>query len=307
MRVGLLVPTLNAGSSWVDWLGALAHQTLQPDACLIVDSSSSDETVHLAREAGHQVVSIAKAQFDHGGTRQLGVMQLADCDVVVCMTQDAILADPDSLAKLIHPFHDELVAVTYGRQLPAANANPLATHARLFNYPPRSSQRSLANRGTLGLKAAFCSNSFAAWRTSALLAAGGFPSRVLLAEDMQAASKLLLHGYTLRYIADATVYHSHNYRAIEEFRRYFDIGASHLGAHWMLDTFGRVEGEGLRFLRSEWQYLRKHGLKWRTRSLIHTFMKLLGYKLGLKSRHVPISWIRLTSMHPNWWRNDNTQ
>jgi len=43
-KVGLIVPTLNAGSLWESWLKAFEQQTRKPDCLLVIDSSSSDGT-----------------------------------------------------------------------------------------------------------------------------------------------------------------------------------------------------------------------------------------------------------------------
>jgi rhamnosyltransferase len=43
-KVGLIVPTLNAGSLWESWLKAFEQQTRKPDCLLVIDSSSSDNT-----------------------------------------------------------------------------------------------------------------------------------------------------------------------------------------------------------------------------------------------------------------------
>ncbi len=72
-KVGLIVPTLNAGSLWESWLKAFEQQTRKPDCLLVIDSSSSDDTVALARAHGFDVQVIPKSEFNHGGTRQFGV------------------------------------------------------------------------------------------------------------------------------------------------------------------------------------------------------------------------------------------
>ena len=68
-KVGLIVPTLNAGSLWNFWLKAFEQQTQKPDCLLVIDSSSSDDTVALARDHGFDVRVIPKSEFNHGGTR----------------------------------------------------------------------------------------------------------------------------------------------------------------------------------------------------------------------------------------------
>ena len=176
-KVGLIVPTLNAGSLWESWLKAFEQQTVKPDALLVIDSSSSDNTAALARAHGFDVQVIPKPEFNHGGTRQFGVNVLSAVDIVVFLTQDALLASPDAIERLLAAFADERVGAAYGRQLPHRNAGPIAAHARLFNYPDESQLRTLEDRTRFGIKTVFISNSFAAYRRSALMAGRRLPCR----------------------------------------------------------------------------------------------------------------------------------
>ena len=123
-KVGLIVPTLNAGSLWESWLKAFEQQTRKPDYLLVIDSSSSDDTINLARAQGFDVQVIPKAEFNHGGTRQFGVTLLSSVDIIVFLTQDALLASPDAIEMLLAAFADEQVGAAYGRQLPHRNAGP---------------------------------------------------------------------------------------------------------------------------------------------------------------------------------------
>src|SRR6202007_1280250 len=118
-----------------------------------------------------------------------------DADICVFLTQDAILAAPDSIGNLVSAFEDQQIALAYGRQLPHRNARPLETHARLFNYHTRHEVRSYSDKDKLGFKVFFCSNSFAAYRKSALSEIGGFPSDSIMGEDAIVSAKLLLGGY----------------------------------------------------------------------------------------------------------------
>ena len=96
LRTTLIIPTKNGGPLFKKLIVSLAMQTHQPDELLLLDSESADETVREAVEAGFSVVAIPRASFDHGGTRQYGV-ERATGDVVIFMTQDAALTDPDAL------------------------------------------------------------------------------------------------------------------------------------------------------------------------------------------------------------------
>ncbi|HNA21801.1 MAG TPA: glycosyltransferase family A protein, partial [Agitococcus sp.] len=100
-RVGLVVPTLNAGDMWPAWLAAVIGQNYPLHRKLVVDSSSTDNTIQLAQANGFEVLTIARIEFNHGATRQMAAEYLSDCDLVVFLTQDAILAQQDAIEKLV--------------------------------------------------------------------------------------------------------------------------------------------------------------------------------------------------------------
>jgi rhamnosyltransferase len=176
--LNVFVPTLNAAKDWPAFAPALLA-CVPPEQVLIVDSESTDGTVELARAAGFQVCSVARAEFNHGGTRQMAADVLPNADILVYMTQDAVLSGPNALANLVAAFVDPQVAAACGRQLPRPGAEAIESHARSFNYPAASEVRSLASRDQLGIKAVFLSNSLAAYRRSALMSVGGFPTNVI--------------------------------------------------------------------------------------------------------------------------------
>lgn len=299
--VYVVVPTRNPGGLWRQWLEALRFQ--KPGVSgLVVDSCSDDGTNFTSLPAGSRSIQIPLASFNHGGTRNLSLQHLPPAtDVVVFMTQDALLADAEALQKLVQAFDDPTVACAFGRQLPHANATALAAHARLFNYPDTSRVVSLADKDRLGLKTCFMSNSFAAYRVADLLAVSGFPSNVILGEDMAVAARLLLAGKRVAYRADACAYHSHNYTPLEDFRRYFDTGVFHARETWLLDAFGGASGEGLRFVKSEVSYLLKHAPWLIPSSLLRTVLKLMGYQLGRAEGRLPSALKKRLSMFWGFW------
>ncbi|QPK65535.1 glycosyltransferase family 2 protein [Methylomonas sp. LL1] len=303
MKTGLIVPTLNAGGLWLAWLDALVQQTRKPDRLLLIDSSSNDDTVALARERGFEIQVIAKSAFNHGGTRQWGVDLMPDIDLILFLTQDALLADAEAIQNLLAAFENPRVGAAYGRQLPHQNAGPIGAHARLFNYPDRSQLRGLEDRGVFGIKTVFISNSFAGYRRAALMQVGGFPLNTIMNEDTWVAGKLLLADWKIAYCAEARVFHSHDYGFSDEFKRYFDIGVFHAQTPWLQQTFGGASGEGLRFVRSEMLYLLKFAPGLIPSAILRTGLKWLGYKMGatLQDR-LPVVVSQCLSLHKAYWR-----
>lgn len=302
MKFAVIVPTYQAGESWSDWWDALNSQTIYPDEVVIIDSSSTDNTVSIAKEQKNtKVISIKKEDFNHGGTRNLAVTKTNTPDVIVFMTQDAILNDPKSLEELIRVFDNTEIAGVCGRQLPHFDANPLAIHARQFNYGSVSKIKDRSDISSLGIKVAFMSNSFAAYRRDVYEKLNRFPEHTILAEDMFLSAKMILSGYKVGYCAEATVRHSHNYSAREEFQRYFDTGVFHSCNKWIQTQFGGASGEGARFVKSEINYLLRYHPLWLPRAFCATVAKYAGYKLGLCWKKIPIKLCKKLSMYKSYW------
>jgi rhamnosyltransferase len=299
--VGVVIPTYNAARYWVPLRRALDQQGLDPEQILIVDSSSNDQTRTLARDAGYCVVRIDQRDFSHGGTRQLAVDRLPWADILLYLTQDALPAGEYAFRNLCSAFADPRVGATYGRQLPRPNAGAIERHARLFNYPAESGTRTYASRYQIGIKAAFLSNSFAAYRRSALTQVGGFPNDVIMAEDSLVAARMLLAGLHVAYVAEAAVIHSHPLTLKDEFCRYFDTGVHHTREHWILDSFGDAGGEGKRFLRSEFAYLLANEAHLLPLAALRTFSKFLAYQLGRHEDRLALSVKLCLSSQPGFW------
>jgi rhamnosyltransferase len=193
------------------------------------------------------------------------------------------------------------VGAAFGRQLPRPEAGPIEAHARRFNYPPESRIKTADDIPRLGLKTAFISNSFAAYRRSALEAVGGFPSRCIVSEDTYVAARMLIAGWKIAYCAEAQVYHSHGYTYRQDFQRYFDIGVFHAREPWVRNSFGGAEGEGWRYLHSELSYLA--GTRpWQIPSaLVRTIIKYSGFRAGLFEKSFPLWLKRRMSMQKAFW------
>lgn len=301
-RAVVLVPTCNPGPRWAAFWHALQAQDARSVRMVVLDSETDDGSLDGLDATICTVHQVRRATFNHGGTRQDGVDQFAmDAEFVVFLTQDAILAEPQTLTRLLAAFDDPQVAAVYGRQLPHSDANPIAAHARRFNYPEEGHTLALADKEKKGLKTCFLSNSFAAYRVGALHDAGGFARDVILGEDMHLAARLLLAGHAIRYESSALVYHSHNYSLLEEFGRYFDTGVFHSRQDWLLQTFGAATGEGFKYVHSEFKFILENAF-WRLPEMgVRTALKFAGYRLGRCHARWPRAFNRAVSMHKGYW------
>lgn len=277
--VTVVLPTYNAGSRFRECAEVLTKQSANITKVLVIDSSSDDETVNIAKDFGFQVEIIPRSGFGHGKTRQYA-LEKAQTEIVVFMTQDALLKDDNAVQKLVEfLISDNDLAAVYGRQLPYPHTGPLGSFARLYNYPDHSFVNTFQDRKKKGIKTAFLSDSFAAYKKSLLLGIGGFPKHVNFGEDTYAAAKLLMAGHKTGYCAEAMVYHAHDYSLKQEFLRCRQIGQFHKEEAWLLETFGKAEGEGLRYIMQEASWLmRSNGVFQVVIAFIHNIVKFLAYK-----------------------------
>jgi rhamnosyltransferase len=299
-RTGVVIPTLNAAGYWSRIKKALEKQGIAPDHVLIVDSSSSDNTCDLVRQAGYRLKVIPKESFRHGATRQLAAELMPKADFLVYLTQDASCGER-SLENLLEVFNNPKVGGCYGRQLPRAEAGAIERHGRLFNYPATPALRTFQDRKELGFRAAYFSNSFAAYRRTAFDEVGGFPRHTIVSEEVTVAARMLIAGWTIAYQADATVIHSHDLTIHHEFSRYFDIGVHHGREQWLLEEFGDAGGEGRAFIRSETRFLLKNKPSLLPLAMVRNASKWCAYQLGRHERYLPQDLKEALSAQQGFW------
>jgi rhamnosyltransferase len=301
LRVALIIPTYNAARNWRALYEGICRQSFTPQQILVIDSSSSDGTEALVRDARFQLIRISQRDFNHGGTRQLAAAYVPDAEILIYLTQDAVPFDNDAFSNILAVFADPMVGAAYGRQLPRLEAGPLESHARFFNYPPISGVHSFENRKTLGFKAVFASNSFAAYRRSALDQVGGFPLNALVSEETIVFARLQRAGWKTAYAADASVLHSHDYTIGEQFSRYFDIAAGYARESWIEKEYRAPNSEGRRFVISEIRYLFPWHIHLIPLAVLHTLAKAIGYQLGRREIHLPLVFKRALSNQKSFW------
>jgi rhamnosyltransferase len=298
----IIIPVRNGGERWRE--AAAALRRVVPDPCMVavVDSSSTDGSDTVAADLGFEVERIDARTFNHGRTRQQAVdMFCHGREFALFLTHDAVIEGPGSLTILLDAFGNPQVGAAYGRQLPHHNASPFGRHSASFLYPPTSDVRTLASASRLGIRAAYISNSFAAYRVRALYECGGFPSTLILGEDTHVALRMLLAGWSVSYCATALVRHSHNYSVFQDMQRYFDFGVLHAQLPELLRELGEPEGQGLRFVTSELRYMTT-AAPWRLPEVVlRNASKYIGYRLGRVFRKLPNSMRRRLSMTAGYW------
>lgn len=294
----VIIPTLNAGTRIASLIGALKSQSAPIAEIIVIDSSSSDDTVRLAASCGCKTIVIPKNEFNHGKTRNLAARS-ATGDTLVFMTQDAMPLNDWLIENLQEPlwFTPPFAAASFARQVCKSGATPIERFCRQFNYPEDPMVKNLSVVGERGIKAFFFSNVCSAIKRNVFFDVGGFHDRIIMNEDMLLASKMVLSGLTVMYQPKAVVVHSHDYSLIEQFRRNFDIGVS-LKEHNLL-AYVRPESEGKSFiLKGTGHLLRAHGPYEAAGFLLNALFRYCGYAMGIRYERLPARIRRLFSIHP---------
>lgn len=298
----IIIPVRNGGERWRQAAAALRGAVPDPSMVAVVDSSSTDGSDSLAAGLGFVVERIDPATFNHGRTRQSAVDKFCQGkEFALFLTHDAVIEGPASLTTLLDAFSHPEVGAAYGRQLPHHNAGPFGKHSASFLYPASSDVRTLASAPQHGIRTAYISNSFAAYRIRALHECGGFPSKLILGEDTHVALRMLLAGWAVSYCAGALVRHSHDYTVMQEMRRYFDFGVLHAQLPELLLELGQPEGDGVRFVKSELRYMAAAAPWLLPEVVVRNAAKYLGYRLGRGFRNLPNSVRRRLSMTAGYW------
>lgn len=280
MRISIIIPTLNAGTSIGKLLSMLISQDNPPLEIIIIDSSSNDNTVDIAKGFGAKVAVIPRHTFNHGKTRNMAAME-AHGDILVFMTQDALPMDNTLLNKLTDPLQIPDIAATYGRHIPRPGASPLEVFARQFSYPDTGSIRGIDDIRQYGIKTFRLSNVCSAFKKDLFLKAGMFHEGLRANEDMLITAKLIMNGYKVAYVPEAMVIHSHNDSLLKLFMRYYNIGSSLKRNKWILQ-YAPAEGEGIRFVKEQAQFvIRLHKYFLTPYIFLESITKYAGFRIGL--------------------------
>ena len=307
LTVTVIIPVYRPGEKFGELMRRLAAQTVRPERILIMNTEEQYFNPGAVRGIPNvSVYHLKKSEFDHGGTRNRGA-GMADTDLLLFMTMDAVPADTHLIEEIRRPFADERVGAAYARQLPNRDCSLLERYTRQFNYGDESRIKTAADLDTLGIKTFFCSNVCAAYRRSTYQKLGGFEHRTIFNEDMIFAGKLIQAGFAVAYCSGARVLHSHNYSGIEQFHRNFDLGVSQAD-HPEIFGMARSESEGMHMVKQTAGWLVRSGhILWLPKLIWQSGCKFLGYRLGKSYRKLPSGLIRRCTMNPEYWAKEQEQ
>ncbi|MDF3128811.1 glycosyltransferase [Kiritimatiellaeota bacterium B1221] len=268
--VSVVIPIRNAESYLPALLPRLCALA-QVEEMILWDSMSSDRSVEIA-ETFEKVLLIPIKHFSHGGTRNRGIQE-AQNERAVLMTQDALPADTPWPEKLISPLKETQVAYSFSRQIPHPNTGPVEAYFLKNRFPESSKRYENQGQALHQPGAVFCSNVSSALQREIALS-HPFDPTLIMGEDQQFSRDVQQAGFAVVYTADSVVVHSHNFSLWQTFQPYFD---SVIAFTQIFQSHGVSDSAklGIKLLKDEFHYHRKHQPKVLFRFMAQQFVKVL--------------------------------
>ena len=261
-----------------------------------------DKIVREMDKAELTVISID--EFSHSLTRERAAME-SNSDILVFITQDIIIKDKKWLSKLCKPIYEGKCEAAFSRQI--CDNQSIEKYTRVNNYPKESRIVSKDDVERLGIMTFFFSDAASAVKTDVYKKLNGYDGKDLLTnEDMYLAYKLINNGYRIMYNADAEVIHSHDYKFMQLFKRYFDQGAF-LSDNAYLTQYG-ANGSALKLLKVvAVESLKDKNFKAFFNIIPNFAARFLGNQAGKRYKKMPIEKIKEYSGNVGYWNRIKKQ
>jgi len=218
---------------------ALSRQTYRDFEVILVDSGSLDRTRDIAAAHGARIIQIRSEDFTFGHGLNVGI-RAAKGRFMAIISAHAIPSDEFWLERLVEPLRDERTAMTYGGQ----RGHALSKFSECIDFTRAFPDEPAVHELEDG---AFANNANSAVRRD-LWEEHEFDEGLPGLEDLEWARHMVVHGYRVVYVPDATIIHVHTETWPQVRRRYLREA---MAARWIrMRTLRSIPGEVLR--ESRW-------------------------------------------------------
>lgn len=280
--VSVIIRTKNEGKLLWRVLKALGEQDFPHKfEVIVVDSGSTDITLEIARSYNTRIIQIKPEDFTFGYGLNVGA-DAACGRYLLNLSGHAIPATNQYLSIMVNGFNDEKVAGVYGRDIPHPGCCPEQVKDIYYGYPmSQTYPRVLFSSANGAIRKGL-------WEKIP------FEENLIAAEDLLWAVKAMKLGYSINYLPEATVYHSHSASLKFAYRKSWIeskavLQINHLeGLERLKDS---EELEKVKELASWFKRMKspKESLRWFIDQSLHDFKFALFYKYKFYwFPHIPI-------------------
>jgi rhamnosyltransferase len=209
MTLSIVIRTFNEQQHIGRLLFGITQQTIPDPEVILVDSGSTDDTVAVASHYPVNIVNISPADFTFGRSLNTGIAASSG-DIIVIISAHCYPVYPDWLEQLIKPFNDANIGLTYGRQK-AGETNYYSEHQFFRKYFPENSVSQQSHP--------YSHNANAAIRRD-LWVQQPYEENLTGLEDLAWSSWMMSEGFSIAYVAEAVVVHSHQETFSQVHNRY---------------------------------------------------------------------------------------
>ena len=217
--IDIICPLYNAEQCVADLIQNIKNQKCDYTHTLkFILTESYDDTENILIKENCLYKKITRNEFSHSLVRE-NEARNSVADIIVFITQDIQIANDNWLQNLVSPIAHKEVEATYSRQI--SKYDNIEKYIREFNYPTKSSVKSLSEINNLGLYTFFFSDASSAIDRKVFKELNFYDQKHLtLSEDMYIAYKLIMNNFKIKYCADSVVFHSHFYTLKQLYERY---------------------------------------------------------------------------------------
>lgn len=295
--VSIILLTLNTGEKFKKVLKVIFNQTYKNYEVILIDSSSTDNTLKYAKKYPVKIFKIQRSDFGHGKTRNLGA-KLARGRYLVYLTQDAIPADNNWLTNLIVNLKTKNIAGVFGRQIPNETATPLDIFNYNEDYPMRKKIITIQNYKQSNV---IYSDVNSAVKKSIILKYP-YPKNDIQSEDLSWAINIIKKNYQIVYEPTAAVIHSHAYNLKMIFKVMFDQSVSYTQIFQQGNSTYLMNNNKSRFIKKMKYLINNSMFEWIFISLGIDLIKLIAVTLGNNYKRLPIFIVKKITNYPDYWK-----
>ena len=198
--VSIIIRTLNEERYLGDLLASISSQVCEyTTETILIDSGSTDNTLHIANTFGCKILHISRNEFSFGRSLNLACQESRGKFLIIvsghCLPKDNLW-----IQSLVTPLSEGNLKYVYGRQI--GGPSTYWSEAQIFDkYFPAISQ--LPQGGF------YCNNANSAISRE-IWSEYRFDEELTGLEDMHLAKRLFNDGGLIGYVAEACVFHLHH-------------------------------------------------------------------------------------------------